>query len=109
MDLNQELEKSKILEILKGKEEIDSESLSNIMKVDHQQVIGLIKGLEIKEIINSVKKEKKYIILTDGGKDCLEKGGPDFQILKEIKQNGAQSKKDLILKLGNNVMNYGFQ
>ena len=108
MDLNQELEKSKILEILKGKEEIDSESLSNIMKVDHQQVIGLIKGLKIKEIISSVKKEKKYIILTDAGKNCLEKGGPDFQILKEIKQNGAQSKKDLILKLGNNVMNYGF-
>lgn len=56
-------------------------------------------------MISSVKKEKKYIILIDGGKDCLEKGGPDFQILKEIKQNGAQSKKDLILKLGNNVMN----
>ena len=36
MDLNPELEKSKILEILKWKEEIDSESLSNIMKVDHQ-------------------------------------------------------------------------
>ena len=60
-------------------------------------------------MISSVKKEKKYIILTDAGKNCLEKGGPDFQILKEIKQNGAQSKKDLILKLGNNVMNYGFQ
>jgi len=41
-------------------------------------------------MISSVKKEKKYIILIDGGKDCLEKGGPDFQILKEIKKNGAQ-------------------
>jgi len=105
MELNQ---KQKILEVIKEKGEIDSESLSDILKVDHQQIIGFIKALEIKNIVQSEKVEKKFIILTEGGKNCLEKGGPDIQILKELKENGPQTKKILSSKIGKNIVNYGF-
>lgn len=33
------------------------------------------------------------ITLTEAGKECIEKGSPDIQILKELKQNGNQTKK----------------
>ena len=78
------------------------------MKLNHQQAIGLIKALETKEIVVSEKKEAKRIVLTNDGKDCLEKGAPDIQILKELKANGTQTKKDLTAKLGKGVMGFGF-
>ena len=108
METNIEDQKNKILEIVKLKGEIDTETLAKEMKLDHQYIIGLIKGLEIKEIIRTIKKEIKEIILTEDGKDCLDHGSPDIQILKELQNNGNQTKKDLISKLGKNVMNYGF-
>ena len=108
MESKQEEQKNKILEIIKQKGEVDSQDLAEQMKLDHQQVIGLIKALEIKEIVESEKKENKGIVLTPGGKDCLEKGAPDIQILKELKANGTQKKKDLTAKLGNSIMGFGF-
>ena len=108
MESKQEEQKNKILEIIKQKGEVDSQDLAEQMKLDHQQVIGLIKALEIKEIVESEKKENKGIVLTPGGKDCLEKGAPDIQILKELKANGTQKKKDLSAKLGNSIMGFGF-
>ena len=108
MESKQESQKNKVLEIIKQKGEIDSQDLADEMKMDHQQVIGIIKALETKEILQSEKKEKKQIILTDDGKICLEKGSPDIQLLKELKENGTQTKKDLIAKLGKTVMGFGF-
>ena len=45
------------------------------------------------------------ITLTEPDKECIEKGSPDIQILKELKQNGNQTKID---KLGKSVMEFGF-
>ena len=108
MESSQEAQKEKILEIIKEKGEIDSQDLANEMKLDHQQVIGLIKALETKEIVETEKKESKGIVLTDDGKNCLEKGAPDIQIMKELKSNGTQTKKSLTEKLGKSVMGFGF-
>ena len=108
MDLNQESQKNQILEIIKKKGDIDSQALAQEMKIEHQQAVGLIKALEIKEIVALEKKEKKGIVLTDGGKDCLEKGAPDIQLLKELKSNGPQTKKALTEKLGKGIMGFGF-
>ena len=108
MESKQEAQKDQVLEIIKKKGEIDSQALAEEMKLDHQQVIGLIKALETKEIVESEKKEKKGIVLTPDGKNCLEKGAPDLQILKELKANGTQTKKDLTAKLGKTVMGFGF-
>ena len=108
MASKQDAEKEHIIKILKEKGEINSEDLAKEMKKDHQQVVGLIKALETKEVVETEKKETKKITLTDGGKDCLEKGSPDIQILKELKQNGTQTKKALLSKLGKGIMGFGF-
>ena len=108
MSSKQEAEKEEIIKILKQKGEINSEDLAKEMKKDHQQVIGLIKALETKEVVETEKIETKKITLTEGGKNCLEKGSPDIQILKELKQNGTQTKKQLLEKLGKGTMGFGF-
>ena len=108
MASKQDKEKEEIINILKQKGEINSEDLAKQIKKDHQQVIGLIKALENKEVVELEKKESKAITLTDAGKNCLEKGSPDIQILRELKQNGTQTKKDLLAKLGKSVMSFGF-
>ena len=108
MSSKQEAEKEEIIKILKQKGEINSEDLAKEMKKDHQQIIGLIKALESKEVVETEKKETKKITLTEGGKNCIEKGSPDMQILKELKQNGTQTKKILLEKLGKGTMGFGF-
>ena len=108
MNSDQEKQKDKILEIIKEKGEIDSLDLADQMKLDHQKLIGLIKSLEIKEILSSEKKEKKAIVLTNDGKNCLEKGAPHIQILQELKLHGTQTKKELTEKLGKGCMGFGF-
>ena len=108
MSSKQDEEKKEIIKIIKEKGEINSEDLAKIMKKEHQQVVGLIKALETKEVVECEKKENKTITLTDAGKNCLEKGSPDIQILKELKQNGTQTKKDLLNKLGKGIMSFGF-
>ena len=107
MSSKQDEKKEYIIKILKEKGEINSEDLAKEMKKDHQQVVGLIKALESKEVVETEKKEVKKITLTDSGKNCLEKGSPDIQILKELKQNGTQTKKNLLNKLGKSVMGFG--
>ena len=108
MESNQEAQKEQILEIIKKEGELDSQDLANKMKLNHQQVIGLIKALEAKEILTSEKKESKRIVFTNDGKDCLEHGAPDIQILKELKANGTQTKKSLSAKLSKTAMGLGF-
>ena len=56
MSSDKDSEKEEVLKILKEKGEINSEDLAKVMKKDHQQVVGLIKGLENKEIVESEKK-----------------------------------------------------
>ena len=94
--------------MVKNKGEIDSIELSELLKMEHQQVVGLLNGLKSKEVLDLEKRESKGIVLTEDGKNCLEKGSPDFQILKELKANGSQTKKSLIEKLGKSIMGYGF-
>ena len=108
MEDEQKQQKDKIIELIKEKDSIDTQELSKIMKLEHQYVIGLVKALETKEVVESEKKESKSIVLTNDGKSCLEKGSPDLQILKELKANGNQTKKDLTAKLGKGVIGLGF-
>ena len=63
MSSKQDEEKKEIIKIIKEKGEINSEELAKIMKKDHQQVVGLIKALETKEVVECEKKENKAITL----------------------------------------------
>ena len=101
--------KDEIIAEVKEKGEVTTLDLSTKYKMDHQSIVGIIKGLEIKEIVESEKMESKSIVLTQGGKNCLEKGSPEIQILKELKANGPQTKKALIEKIGEKDFNQGFK
>ena len=103
-----ENEKNTILEILKEKGEINSLNLAEELKLDHQNVIGIINALEIKEVIKTEPIEKSLISLTDAGKNCLQKGAPDIQIFKELKEKGDQTKSDLSSNIGKNILSHGF-
>ena len=103
-----EKEKNIILEILKDKGQINSKDLSEKLNIDHQRIIGIINALEIKEVIKTEPIEKSIIVLTDSGKNCLEKGAPDIQILRELKEKGDQTKTELASKLGKNIFSHGF-
>ena len=59
MASKQDAEKEHIIKILKEKGEINSEDLAKEMKKDHQQIVGLIKALETKEVVETEKKETK--------------------------------------------------
>ena len=59
MSSKQDEKKEYIIKILKEKGEINSEDLAKEMKKDHQQVVGLIKALESKEVVETEKKEVK--------------------------------------------------
>ena len=110
MDIkDQDKLKDEIIAEIKEKNEVTTLDLSKKHKMDHQSIVGIIKGLEIKEIVESEKMETKQIILTEDGKNCLEKGSPDIQILKELKANGPQTKKALIEKIGEKCFNQGFK
>ena len=103
-----EKEKNRIIEILKDKGEITTQKLSEELKIDHQIIIGIINALEIKEIVKTEPIEKSIILLTDAGKNCLEKGAPDIQIYKELKEKRDVTKNELSLKLGKSILSHGF-
>ena len=103
-----EKEKKIIIELLKERGEINSQNLSKELKLDHQRIIGIINALEIKEVVKTEQIEKSIITLTDSGKNCLEKGAPDIQICKELKEKGDQTKNDLSKIIGKNILSHGF-
>ena len=101
--------KEEILSEITKKGEISTLDLSSQYKIDHQQIVGIVKALEIKEVVSLEKLETKNLALTPDGKICLDRGSPDIQILKELKLNGPQTKKALIEKIGDKYFNQGFK
>lgn len=76
--------------------------LSREFSIDHQEVIGNCKGLEMAEVIELDKKEEKFIQLTKDGKECLAKGSPEIELLQFLKSKPdvKSTKKEVIEKLG---------
>lgn len=107
METNSQDHKGKILDVLK-EGEINSQALADKLGIQHQACIGLLIGMSAKDIVELVKVENKTITFTNDGNNCLEKGGPDVQVIKEIVANGPQTKKTLIEKLGKTIATAGF-
>ncbi len=57
MESDQETQKNQIISLIKEKGSIDSQELANILKLNPQQAISLIKALESKEVVASEKKK----------------------------------------------------
>lgn len=56
--------------------------LSKNLGIDHQEVVGDCKSLEMAEIIKLELKEEKIISLTPDGKECLKKGSPEVELIQ---------------------------
>ena len=70
--------------------------------------MGVCKSLEIKEIIKLTLAQVTRIVLTSDGKNCLENGSPDYQLLKELFTTNPQKKSKLQEKLGKATCDRGF-
>jgi phenylalanyl-tRNA synthetase alpha chain len=76
-------------------------NLAHEFEVEHQEIVGECKSLEMLEVIISEKKEEKYIQLTQDGKECIAKGSPEFEVLAFLKSAGGKSsKKEITEKFG---------
>jgi phenylalanyl-tRNA synthetase alpha chain len=74
-------------------------TLRDELKMEHQDIVGECKSLEMKEIIRMEKLEKKIIVLTADGLDVIERGSPENQLYNLLK-NGSETKKSISEKLG---------
>lgn len=93
--------KAVIIERLKAGKDITTLELANEFKIDHQNIIGECKSLEMNDVISLEKLEKKFIQLTNDGKDTLEKGSPEFQLFNYLSLNGnVKTKKEISQTLG---------
>jgi phenylalanyl-tRNA synthetase alpha chain len=95
--------KERIINLLKQNPEaaLSTISLAKEFGVDHQEIVGETKSLEMGEVILLEKQEQKFIQLTNDGKDCLNKGSPEFELLSYLKANGGKStKKEATEKFG---------
>src|SRR5690606_17296983 len=69
--------------------------LASELKVPHQDVVGACKSLEMAEIIVASKQENTNLVFTKDGKEILQKGSPEFEILKYLH---SASKESPVLK-----------
>lgn len=90
-----------IIEKLKAAgQTLDTLSLSKDLGLDHQELVGECKSLEMNEVISLEKVEKKVIEITKDGEDALKNGSPDIQLLKFLTGNSGKTKKEISAQLG---------
>jgi phenylalanyl-tRNA synthetase alpha chain len=77
---------------------------------EHNEVVGLIKGLDCDEYVKLAQKEKKVWKLTADGIEYAEKGTPEFRIYTAIPPEGI-SKEQVIQKpnIGEDGFKFGLQ
>jgi phenylalanyl-tRNA synthetase alpha chain len=107
--MEQELKASILKHVTDAKEEVTSLGLSSLLKVDHQKVVGELKGLNMFEVLNLTQLEKTIIEISEDGKEILEKGSPEFKLVAELlKRNGKAIKKELDTVFGEKYIRLGF-
>jgi phenylalanyl-tRNA synthetase alpha chain len=102
IDTSKDSLKKKILDLLR---ETPGKSLSTLelaskFGVEHQEVVGEVKSLEMAEVISLEKGEQKFIQLTKDGKDCLSNGSPEIELLRFISTNQNVTKTAYLSKFG---------
>jgi phenylalanyl-tRNA synthetase alpha chain len=91
-----------IIAKLKSGQNFSTLDLSAELRIPHQEAVGACKSLEMNEVIKLEKLEKKLIELTADGKDCLERGSPENQVIIFLSDqpNNTAKKELLSQKLG---------
>ncbi len=103
IDTSQSLSiKERILKLLKENPEkkLSTLSISKEFSIDHQEVVGEVKSLEMAEVISLEKGEEKFIQLTKDGQEVLSKGSPEFELLHFLSSSGNSTKVAYLEKFG---------
>lgn len=80
--------KLNILKLIDSTEQ-SSLSLSEQFKLSHQEVVGILKSLEMAEVIKLRQEEKKFIGFTSDGKEIFDLGSPEIIYINFLKSNGG--------------------
>ncbi|KNH06366.1 phenylalanyl-tRNA synthetase alpha chain [Perkinsela sp. CCAP 1560/4] len=90
---------SKLMAALRVSPVEDSLTFANSNNFDHQEVVGVLKSLHSKEVIQVSQKKLESWHLTDEGVEILEKGSPEFIVYEIIRSSGELLKKLIIAQL----------
>lgn len=91
-----------VLKSLASADAVDSDSLAETLKVDHQEVVGAIKSLEADKYIVSEIRSKQAWKLTNEAMKICENGSPEF-LLWELLADGEAARETVEAKLGKDV------
>lgn len=86
--------KKAILKHIDETQPINSLYLTQQLKLPHQEVVGLLKSLEMAEMVVLTQLETKNIVLTADGQDSLDNGSPENVYINFLKQKGGEVKKN---------------
>lgn len=106
-----EVEPETILEKLESlNSSLSSISLSEEFKCDHEKIIGIIKSLESRDIIETKFVSDNMLSLTDEGKDYLMNGSPEFRLIRVIleQKNYTIKQNEAMNLLGASTFKIGF-
>ena len=107
--MEQELKALIIKTVTEAKVDVTSLGLSDALKTDHQKIVGELKGLNMSEVLTLTQLEKAIIDISEDGKEILEKGTPEYTLVKELKKRGDSAvKKELETALGEKYIRLGF-
>jgi phenylalanyl-tRNA synthetase alpha chain len=107
--MEQELKALIIKQVQEAKDEVNSLGLSTLFAVDHQKVVGELKGLNMSEVLNLTQMEKVVVEISEDGKEILEKGSPEFKLVAELLKRGDKAvKKELDTAFGEKYVRLGF-
>merc|ERR1719261_2112873 len=62
----------------------NSRELAETLRVDHEQVVGVLKSLEALEAIKSEISEKQVLSLSGEGQAYAQNGSPEYQVWKLV-------------------------
>lgn len=106
-----ELLKQNILKIINDKNSLASIDYSLEQKLDHQQVVGALKSLEMLGKVILTQKEKKYFSILQDGQSVIQNGCPENVLMKYVLENSKEKplkQSDIKGKLPKDAETRGF-
>lgn len=103
----QKLAENDILQLLDKRGSVISLDLAKEFKQDHQEIVGVLKSLEMGQYIETEKKEEESWVLTTEGQLNADQGTLEYRIFQDVPKEGVP-KADLENKYGKEFK-FGFQ
>ncbi|KAG5496147.1 hypothetical protein JKF63_02448 [Porcisia hertigi] len=92
-----------ILKVLSSTDRVLSTDVAELIKVDHQDVVGAAKSLEADNYISSTMQQQMLLRLSNEGKQIMESGSPEYLVWSLLK-DGKMTQEEVSSKLGKEAM-----